>query len=113
MSELSQKSCSACHPDAPTVTDVEIERMMPDLPDWDIVEQDNIRRLRKDYKFKNFARALEFTNAVGDIAESEGHHPLLTTEWGKVTVMWWTHKIKGLHVNDFVMAAKTERLYSG
>ncbi len=62
------------------------------------------------FKFKNFLEALDFTNKVGEIAESEGHHPEITTEWGKVTVQWWTHKIKGLHENDFGMAAKTDLL---
>jgi 4a-hydroxytetrahydrobiopterin dehydratase len=63
------------------------------------------------FKFKNFTEALAFTDQVGEIAEEEGHHPALFTEWGKVTVRWWTHKIGGLHENDFIMAAKTDRLY--
>ena len=113
MSELAQQKCSACHPGAPLATDDEVDRMMPQLPDWQIIELDQIRRLKKNYSFKNFKQALTFTNAVGDIAEAEGHHPLITTEWGKVSVMWWTHKIRGLHVNDFIMAAKTDSLYSG
>ena len=62
-------------------------------------------------KYKNFDEALTFTNKVGQLAEAEGHHPSILTEWGKVTVTWWTHKIKGLHRNDFIMAAKTDQLY--
>lgn len=61
---------------------------------------------RTCFKFKDFAEALAFTNKVGQIAEEEGHHPSILTEWGGVTVTWWTHKIKGLHRNDFIMAAK-------
>jgi len=75
-----------------------------------MVEFDTIKRLTRNYDFKNFAEAIAFTNRVGDLAESEAHHPALLTEWGRVTVSWWTHKIRGLHVNDFIMAAKTDAL---
>ncbi len=61
-------------------------------------------------KFRNFVEAVAFTNQVAEIAKAEGHHPVILTEWGKVTVTWWTHKIRGLHRNDFIMAAKTDRL---
>jgi len=81
------------------------------VPDWQIVERDGIKRLERVFKFKEFAEALAFTNRVGAPAEEENHHPALLTEWGKVTVTWWTHKIRGLHRNDFIMAAKTGRLY--
>lgn len=94
----------------PTVTDNEILELHPQIPDWAIVERDGIRRLERSFKFKNFEEALSFTNKIGKIAEEEGHHPAILTEWGRVTVTWWTHKIKGLHRNDFIMAAKTDRL---
>ena len=71
-----------------------------------------MRNLERVFKWKNFVQALAFTNRVGELAEEEGHHPALLTEWGKVTVTWWTHKIKGLHRNDFIMAARTDQLYS-
>jgi 4a-hydroxytetrahydrobiopterin dehydratase len=74
------------------------------------VQHDGVDRLQRVYRFKNFVEALAFTNRVGQIAEAEGHHPLLITEWGRVTVQWWTHKIGGLHINDFVLAAKTDEL---
>lgn len=64
-----------------------------------------------ELKFRDFARALAFTNAVGEVAEEEGHHPVIELTWGRVTVTWWTHKIGGLHQNDFIMAAKTSQLY--
>ena len=63
------------------------------------------------FSVDDFAQALEFTNKVGELAEEEGHHPALLTEWGRTTVTWWTHKIRGLHRNDFIMAAKTDELY--
>lgn len=105
-----QMKCIACRKGEPTVTDAEIAEFHPQVPEWQIVERDGIKRLERVFKFENFAQALAFTNKVGELAESEGHHPALLTEWGKVTVQWWTHKIKGLHRNDFIMAAKTERL---
>jgi 4a-hydroxytetrahydrobiopterin dehydratase len=83
---------------------------MQQLPDWQIRNQDGVDQLTRAFVFKNFSQALEFTNRVGELAEAEGHHPAILTEWGRVTVSWWTHKIGGLHRNDFIMAAKTDRL---
>jgi 4a-hydroxytetrahydrobiopterin dehydratase len=104
-------TCVACRRDAPTVTDAEIEELLPQIPEWELVELDGIKRLRRVLPFADFAEALAFTNRVGAIAEQQGHHPALLTEWGRTTVTWWTHKIRGLHRNDFVMAAKTDELY--
>jgi 4a-hydroxytetrahydrobiopterin dehydratase len=112
MTSLAESTCVACRRDAPTVTDEEIAELKPHVPDWELVELDGIKRLRRMFAFDDFAQALAFTNAVGAIAEEEGHHPALLTEWGRVTVSWWTHKIRGLHRNDFVMAAKTDRLHA-
>jgi 4a-hydroxytetrahydrobiopterin dehydratase len=110
VTSLTGEKCVACRRDAPTVTDAEIAELQPQIPDWELVEVDGVNRLRRVFAFDDFAQALEFTNAVGAIAEEEGHHPALLTEWGRVTVSWWTHKIRGLHRNDFVMAAKTDEL---
>jgi len=88
-----------------------VAQFQPQVSDWDIVELDGIKRLRRVFSFDDFAKALKFTNKVGELAEEEGHHPALMTEWGRTTVTWWTHKIRGLHRNDFVMAAKTDVLY--
>ncbi|MFN2184650.1 MAG: 4a-hydroxytetrahydrobiopterin dehydratase [Anaerolineae bacterium] len=96
----------------PTVTEEALVELKAEVPDWRVVEQDGVKRLRRVFKFEDFAQALAFTNRVGEMAEEEGHHPVLVTEWGKVTVTWWTHKIGGLHQNDFAMAAKTDRLYT-
>jgi 4a-hydroxytetrahydrobiopterin dehydratase len=90
--------------------DEEIAELKPQIPDWQIIERDGIRRLERVFRLKDFAQALEFTNKVGALAEAEGHHPAVLTQWGSVTVTWWTHKIRGLHRNDFIMAAKTDRL---
>ena len=94
------------------MSDEEISRLLDQVPAWEVDEVDGVNRLRRVYKFKNFAQALEFTNRVGEIAEAADHHPALLTEWGRVTVAWWTHAIKGLHKNDFIMASRTDKLYT-
>ncbi len=112
MDALTQLKCVPCRGGEPTVTDAEIAELHPQVPAWEIAERDGIKRLDRVFKFKNFAQALAFTNKVGELAEAEGHHPALLTQWGRVAVNWWTHKIKGLHHNDFIMAAKTDQLYA-
>jgi 4a-hydroxytetrahydrobiopterin dehydratase len=104
-------TCTACRKGEPTVTDAEIAELQPQVPEWRLNEVDGVRRLERTFRFDDFAQALAFTNRVGEIAEREGHHPALLTEWGRTTVTWWTHKIGGLHRNDFIMAAKTDALW--
>jgi len=111
MTDLHQIKCVACRAGEPTVTDSEIDMLLPQIPEWQVKEVDGVKRLERVFKFKNFAQALEFTNKVGAAAEAEDHHPLLITEWGRVTINWWTHKIGGLHKNDFIMAAKTDKIH--
>ena len=113
MDTLTQMKCVACRKGEPIVTEVDMAELHPQVPDWQIVEREGIKRLERVFKFENFAQALAFTNKVGEVAEAEGHHPALLTEWGKVTATWWTHKIRGLHRNDFIMAAKTDQLAPG
>ncbi len=108
MTELIRRTCEACRVGAPPASDADIAAFRPQIPDWEIVERDGIPRLERVFAFPDFVAALAFTNRVGALAEEEGHHPALLTEWGRVTVSWWTHKIRNLHVNDFVMAAKTD-----
>ena len=111
MSDLTRERCVACRRDAPTVSEAEMAELKPQVPEWQLVELDGVPRLRRTFAFDDFAQALAFTLRVGEAAEREGHHPALLTEWGRTTVSWWTHKIRGLHRNDFVMAAKTDELY--
>ena len=110
MSELSQLKCVACRGGEPTLTDAELAELHPQVSDWQVIEVDGVKRLQRVFKLKNFIEAVAFTNKVGMIAEKEDHHPLIITEWGRVTVQWWTHKIRGLHKNDFIMASKTDEL---
>ena len=109
---LTQQRCEACRRDSPRVTPEEIEALKPQIPDWEIVERNGIPRLRRVFRFPDYVQSLAFTQRVGELAEAESHHPAILTEWGKVTVAWWTHSIGGLHRNDFIMAAKTDRLAS-
>jgi 4a-hydroxytetrahydrobiopterin dehydratase len=110
MSTLSAERCVACRRDSPRVTEAEIAELKPEISDWQLLERDGIARLERVFHFPSFADALAFTNRVGALAEEEGHHPALLPEWGRVTVTWWTHQIRGLHRNDFIMAAKTDAL---
>lgn len=110
MTNLAASKCVACRAGEPALSEGEISVLQPQIPEWQVKEVDGMKRVERVFKFKNFAQALEFTNKVGAIAEEEDHHPMITTEYGKVTVAWWTHKIGGLHKNDFIMAAKTDTL---
>lgn len=111
MVELAREKCVACRSDAPRVSAEEIAQLHPQVPDWELMEEHAVRQLQRSFRFPDFAQALAFTINVSGLAEAEGHHPRLVTEWGKVTVTWWTHKIRGLHRNDFIMAAKTDAVY--
>jgi 4a-hydroxytetrahydrobiopterin dehydratase len=113
MSEYADMKCEACRVGAPPVTSEQIEQFLADCPDWEKILVDEVAQIRRVYSFDNFVTALDFTNKVGALAEREGHHPALLTEWGRVTVRWWTHKIHGLHNNDLIMGAKTDLIYAG
>ena len=110
MDKLYEMKCVACRGGEPTLTDAEIKSLLPQVPEWQVIEVDGVKRLERTFKLKNFVEGLALTNQIGAIAEQEAHHPLIITEWGKVTAQWWTHKIGGLHKNDFIMAAKTDEL---
>ena len=105
--------CEACRIDARKLTGEEITRYARELPEWRVETVDGVPRLHRSCEFRNFADALAFTNRVGELAETIGHHPLLVTEWGRVTVEWWTHKIKGLHEIDFALAKRCDSLIEG
>ncbi|HCU81264.1 MAG: 4a-hydroxytetrahydrobiopterin dehydratase [Anaerolineaceae bacterium] len=110
MTKLTTLSCVACSGDSPLATAEEIDTLRLQVPEWSILNSEGIGKLERVFEFSNFIQALEFTNDVGNLAEQENHHPAILTEWGRVTVTWWTHKIGGLHHNDFVAAAKTDKL---
>ena len=110
MFDLSKQSCEACRADAPKISDEDLKLMMPNIPDWSVIVIDGVMQLSREFDFNNFAQALAFTNRVGEIADAEDHHPAILTEWGKVTVTWWSHKIRGLHKNDLIMAARTDEV---
>lgn len=107
---LQSQKCEPCSGNSSPLTVAEIDRLLPEIPQWSAIECEGVLRLERVYKFSDFKTALDFTNKVGAEAEKEGHHPSLLTEWGKVTVTWWTHAISGLHQNDFIMAAKTDAI---
>jgi 4a-hydroxytetrahydrobiopterin dehydratase len=113
MGELSQQKCEACRRDAPRVTPEEAADLGAQILEWQVVEREGIPRLERVFSFPDFVSAYGFATQVALLAEAEGHHPALLVEWGRVTVGWWTHKIRGLHRNDYVMAAKTDTRYPG
>ena len=110
MPALSDRTFETCNENDPPMSAQECNELLRQLPGWEVVNADNADRLIRTYTFNNFIEAMAFTQKAADLAEAEGHHPSLLTEWGKVTVSWWTHMIGGLHINDFIMAAKTDKL---
>ncbi|MFB9868145.1 4a-hydroxytetrahydrobiopterin dehydratase [Vreelandella sulfidaeris] len=110
MSTLAQSNCEPCSKHAQPLNEHEAQALLKSLSQWQIVEHDGIMKLSRCFNFRDFANALAFTQRVGDIAEQAGHHPVLVTEWGKTTVTWWSHAIKGLHINDFILAARTDEV---
>ena len=111
MENYESKVCTACRADAPKATQSQIEDFLDDYPDWELQEMEDVPQLMRSYSFKNYLQAVDFTNRIAELAEKEGHHPAILLEWGKVQVSWWTHKIRGLHENDFIMSAKTDQLF--
>lgn len=111
MNPLAELICVPCRAGEPTVTDEERRDYLQQLPNWQVTNETDVPHLVRVFTFPDFASALDFTNRVGALAEQEGHHPALLTEWGRVTVSWWTHAIGGLHRNDFILAARTDALY--
>ena len=110
MSDLIQQKCVACRADAPRVADDELPDLLKQIPDWQPVTDNSVLKLNKVFNFDNYLDAISFTNKIAQLAEDEDHHPAILLEWGRVEVTWWTHKIGGLHKNDFIAAAKTDLL---
>lgn len=111
MTGLTQATCVPCRGGVPTLTDAEIAELGPQVPAWQVAEVDGVKRIRREYTFKDFRQAMDFAVRVGELAEREQHHPDLHVAWGRVMVETWTHKIQGLHQNDFILAAKCDELF--
>ena len=111
--KLAEMQTEMLKKDAKPLSDEEIVKLREEIPEWDLITKNNHNSIERKYKFKDFEQALMFTVRVGELAEKYNHHPAILTEWGQVTVTYWTHVIKGLHMNDFTMAAKTDDLYTG
>ena len=109
MSNLVSSSCEACRIDAPSVLDDEASELIKEIEGWHLID-DGVKKLKKEFSFSNYPDSVDFSNKVADMSEQENHHPQIILEWGKVTVIWWSHKIKGLHKNDFICAAKTDKI---
>jgi 4a-hydroxytetrahydrobiopterin dehydratase len=105
---LSAKTCTPCRGGIPPLDKAEATAYLDRVPGWAL--EDDAHRLQRSFRFGNFREALEFVTSVGALAEREGHHPDVSFGWGWATVTWQTKKIKGLHENDFIMAAKTSEL---
>jgi 4a-hydroxytetrahydrobiopterin dehydratase len=108
MTELAAKTCVPCRGGVPPMAKTEAEAYLREAPGWAL--RDDGARIERTFKLKNFKEALALVNRIGALAEDEGHHPDISFGWGYVTVSLHTHKIKGLHENDFIMAAKINRL---
>ena len=108
--ELHEQTCTPCRGGVPPMAPDAAARLAQTVPAWRLA--DNATRLVREFKFVDYARALAFVNAISAVAEAEGHHPDIALGWGYATVTLFTHKIHGLHDNDFIMAAKFDRLYT-
>ncbi len=107
---LYERHCVNCHIGTAPVTDKEFSEFSLKIPAWKRNSHENVEKLMREFYFVEFKDAFSFTYKIATLAERENHHPSIITEWGKVTVYWWTHKINGLHENDFIMAAKTDMI---
>ena len=112
MENLTGQTCEPCRIGAPTVTEAEMAVLMPQVPGWLVIEDDGVKKLMRRFDFDNFIEVIAFSNQIADIAEQNGHHPVMLLEYSQATIWWWTHKIHGLHENDFIMAAKSNSCFS-
>lgn len=111
MNDLAHNVCVPCETGGDPMTVEQMSNYTPQVPEWQIIDKDSVAKLSREFKLKDFVAAITFADTIGKLAEENGHHPKLIVEWGKVTVVWWTHAVKGLHRNDFIMAAKTDELF--
>jgi 4a-hydroxytetrahydrobiopterin dehydratase len=105
--QLANKKCVPCRGGVPPLKGKELDALHKVVPQWSVIDE---HRLKREYKFPDFVKALEFVNRVGTVAEEQGHHPNILLTWGKAEITLWTHKVDGLTESDFIMAAKIDRL---
>ena len=110
MKDLSKQKCEACTIDAPLVPEKKFTELLKYLDGWEVIYGD-INLLSKTFLFNSYQDSIKFSMEVAELAEEEDHHPAILLEWGKVKIQWWSHKIKGLHMNDFICAAKTNKVF--
>lgn len=111
MNLLTTASCEACKKNAPSLSSTELNSLLPEIPDWQLINDNGINKLQQIFTIKNYQQAVKFTLAIAELAEQQGHHPKITLEYGQVSVQWWTHIINGLHKNDVIMAAKSSDIF--
>ncbi|EKO3791420.1 4a-hydroxytetrahydrobiopterin dehydratase [Vibrio metschnikovii] len=107
---LDELRCEACDSNATALTQDQQQTLLSELDGWALVHRDGVPQLEKVYRFNNFKQAWVFSEQVANLAEAMHHHPKITLEWGKTTLTWWTHAINGLHNNDFICAARCDKL---
>ncbi|CAN5667586.1 4a-hydroxytetrahydrobiopterin dehydratase [soil metagenome] len=113
MSSLREVECEACSAESAPMDEDDRLRYLPEIPEWSVRSVDGIERLERGFAVSSYPAAVDFTRRVAEMAEAAGHHPAILLEWGRVTISWWTHAIGGLHLNDFILASRTDALYSG
>ena len=111
MTPLAERNCIHRKPNE-GLSPQEIADFSAEIPDWKLDEEKPIQQIQRNFKFKNFSQALAFVNLVGNISEEQDHHPAIDFEWARAQISWWTHTVKGLSENDFIMAAKTDALFN-
>jgi 4a-hydroxytetrahydrobiopterin dehydratase len=112
LKDYTKKSCVACSINAPIVEKEALNQFLNSHPDWELAKILNIPQINRVYTFSKYLLALSFVTGIAELAEKEGHHPDILLEYNKVTVRWWSHKIKNIHENDLIMAAKSDFIFN-
>ena len=111
MEKLAQEHCIACTGDVPKLSDDEIKDLHLNAPMWEVAEVNGVKQLQRTYELERYPDGLIFASRIGRLAQEQDHHPTIIVRYKKVTLEWFTHAIKGLHRNDFIMAAKSDDTY--
>lgn len=109
---LDNKPLITCNQSSNTLSENEINTLLNELNNWSLTAENGIKKISRCFAFNNYVSAQKFANTIAALAEQENHHPRICIEWGKATVSWWTHSIKGLFINDFIMAARCDRIFN-